>query len=148
MPFELREAVPGDFEQLFQIDRRCFPPGISYSRLELRSYMTRPGAFTLIAETPAVVGFIVTELGRRKIGHVITIDVLPGARRLGLGSALLSAAEGRVRAAGGREIYLETAVDNLAAISFYKKHDYYLEGTIPRYYPNGVDAFTMSKQLS
>ena len=147
MPFVLREAVPEDFEQLFEIDHRCFPPGISYSRLELKFYMTRAGAFTLVGKTPELAGFIVTEMGRRRVGHVITIDVVPEARRLGLGTALLTAAEQRVRAAGGRGMYLETAVDNLPAIKFYKKHDYYLERTIPRYYANGVDAFTMSKEF-
>ena len=43
---------------------------------------------------------------------------------------------------------LETAVDNLAALSFYKRHGYNVIRTWPRYYSNGVDALVMKKELS
>jgi len=48
--------------------------------------MRRPGAFTLVAEAKAVnvPGFVVAE-ARRKIGHIITIDVVQEARRTGVG---------------------------------------------------------------
>ncbi|MBA3914578.1 MAG: GNAT family N-acetyltransferase [Acidobacteriales bacterium] len=147
MPLRLRESLPGDFERLLEIDRECFPPGIAYSRLELKFYMKRPGAFTLIAELPEICGFIVAELNRGRQGHVITIDVLAAARRLGVGTALLTASEDRLRTAGATRLHLETAVDNLPAIRFYKRHGYFLERTIPHYYANGVDAFVMSKDL-
>jgi ribosomal protein S18 acetylase RimI-like enzyme len=43
--------------------------------------------------------------------------------------------------------YLETAVDNLPALAFYKRHNYFLLKTLPRYYSNGVDAFVLQKDL-
>ena len=42
---------------------------------------------------------------------------------------------------------LETAVDNRAALSFYKKHDYDVVKTILRYYSDGVDALVLKKDL-
>ncbi len=43
---------------------------------------------------------------------------------------------------------LETAVDNLAALAFYKRHGYSVVRTWPRYYSNGVDALVMKKELA
>jgi len=92
------------------------------------------------------VGFIVAEAAR-VTGHIITIDVLEEARRSGLGSRLMAAAEERLRAQGCRAVSLETAVDNAAALAFYKKHHYFLVKTLPRYYSTGVDAFVLKKDL-
>ena len=94
-----------------------------------------------------VLGFLVAECGRRKIGHVITIDVRSEARRHRVGSALLDAAELRLRSAQCELVRLETAVDNLAALSFYKRRGYNVVQTIPRYYSSGVDALLLEKQL-
>jgi len=146
--FSLRDFQPSDFEILWSIDQKCFPPGISYTRLELASYMRRRGAFTLVAEaSPDVLGFIVAQAGRSGSGHIITIDVLPNARRLGLGSKLLTAAEDQLRASECRSVHLETAVDNKEALAFYKRHDYFLVKTVPRYYSNSVDALVLQKDL-
>jgi [ribosomal protein S18]-alanine N-acetyltransferase len=64
-----------------------------------------------------------------------------------VGSLLLQAGEDRLRAAGSRAVGLETAVDNLAALAFYKRHGYSVVRTWPRYYSNGVDALVMKKEL-
>jgi ribosomal-protein-alanine N-acetyltransferase len=155
-----------DLEALWTIDQQCFPPGIAYSQRELNAYMKQWGSFTLVAKSApgtgksapegggaevgtasAMVGFLVASASRRGVGHVITIDVLPQARRLGLGSKLLTAAEDRLRSAGCRSVYLETAVDNQPALAFYKRHQYFLVKTVPRYYANEVDALVLQKDL-
>jgi len=147
--FTIREYRRSDFSRLWEIDQKCFPPGISYSQPELLFYMRRPRAFTLVAESPgedsSVAGFIVAEAAR--VGHIITIDVLQEFRRNGLGSQLMAAAEDRLRTEGCRSVILETAVDNATALAFYKRHQYFLAKTIPRYYATGVDAFVLKKDL-
>jgi [ribosomal protein S18]-alanine N-acetyltransferase len=164
--FTLRDFRREDFETLWSIDQKCFPPGISYSRLELAAYIRRRGSFTLVAESSDLhgnglpgpggrnaepssntLGFMVAEASRRGEGHILTIDVVPVARRLGVGSKLLTAAEDRLRAGKCHCIILETAVDNLAALAFYKRHGYFLLKTIPRYYSSGVDAFVLQRKL-
>jgi ribosomal-protein-alanine N-acetyltransferase len=67
---------------------------------------------------------------------------------LGVGSQLLQAAEDRLRAAGSKVVGLETAVDNLSALAFYKRHGYTVIETVPRYYSTGVDALRMKKDLA
>ncbi len=172
MPFTIRDFQPADFDTLWRIDQDCFPPGISYSRTELKFYMRRRRSFTLVAvdaapsaiattvpdsrkdgkHSPAIApagiaGFIVAEADGRGHGHIITIDVIAAARRSGVGSLLLTAAEDRLQAAGCPSVELETAVDNISALSFYKRHAYSVIKTFPRYYSNGVDALVLQKDL-
>lgn len=165
--FDIRRFEKSDFESLWKIDQECFDPQLAYSRPELAFYMRRPSAFTLVAEQnaiglnappenftsgksvvePKILGFIVAE-GRRQTGHIITIDVIAEARRLGVGSALLNAAENKLRENGALAVELETAVNNEAAIRFYKQRGYFVEKTVRGYYSNHLDALVMSKAFS
>jgi ribosomal-protein-alanine N-acetyltransferase len=174
--YTVRDNRPEEFDTLWKIDQSCFAPGIAYSRYELRAYMRRGGTFTLVAEAAAesvdgnsvnrgrvgevlkragevqeeadrVLGFLVAECGRRKIGHIITIDVRSEARRHRVGSALLDAAELRLLSAQCPLVRLETAVDNVAALLFYKRRGYNVLETFPRYYSNAMDALLLEKDL-
>ncbi len=170
--FAIRDFQPADLDALWRIDQECFPPGISYSRTELKLYLRRRGAFGLVAmstqpereapkptgasmqqrepaESPAgsIAGFIVAEVEHGK-GHIITIDVVAAARRHGVGSLLIRSAEDRLRASDFPLVELETAVDNISALAFYKRHGYTVVATIPRYYSNGVDALLLQKPLA
>ncbi len=147
--FVIREFKPEDFDVLWRMDQECFPPGIAYSKRELKEYVRQRGAFTLVAsdaDTGTVAGFIVVH--QAPTAHVITIDVGAQARRSGVGSRLLQAAEDRLRAGGSSAVGLETAVDNLTALAFYKRHGYSVVRTWPRYYSNGVDALVLKKELA
>lgn len=154
MQFTIRPYQVEDFHSLWEIDQSCFPPGISYTQFELKTYIHRPSAFTLVAEKAAldaenadIMGFIVGERTPRGRGHIITIDVRAEARRHGLGSLLLDSAELEFRLRKCGIVRLETAVDNVAALSFYKRHGYNVIRSIPRYYSNGVDALLLEKDL-
>ena len=96
VPFVIRDFRPEDLETLWRIDQECFAAGIAYSRQELKIYVRRKGSFTIVAEEAGgdeVAGFLVAQGGLT--GHIITIDVIPEARRSGVGSRLLRAAEER-----------------------------------------------------
>jgi [ribosomal protein S18]-alanine N-acetyltransferase len=156
--FLIRPYRAADFDRLWQIDQACFPPGIAYSQMELSGFITRRNAITLVAELPAsdhdrlrdsktIVAFAVSH-PYRKSGRILTLDVLPEARRSGLGSKLLLESEARLRQRGCTEVYLETAVDNDAALKLYHKLEYRILRTLPGYYPaHGLDAFLMGKEL-
>lgn len=98
----LRAVERADFESLYQLDQRCFAPGIAYSRADLLAFLSVPHSIALAAESAsgAIVGFIIAELrrkGDKRVGHIVTIDVAASMRRKGLGRALLFAVERRLR---------------------------------------------------
>jgi [ribosomal protein S18]-alanine N-acetyltransferase len=147
--FVIRDYKTKDFDTLWRMDQECFEPGIAYSKPELKFYIRHKATFTLLAansDDGTIAGFIVVQAG--VTGHVITIDVAASSRRSGVGSLLLTAGEERLRAAGIGSVGLETAVDNLSALSFYKRHGYNVIRTWPRYYSNGVDALVLRKDLN
>lgn len=159
MRFSIRQYRDDDFKTLLAIDQSCFAPGIAYSAFELKTYIIRKNAFTFVAEesldkdksivgapNSSILGFIVGERVR-DAGHIITIDVSTEARRHNVGSALLELAEKELRESKCNTVRLETAVDNLAALSFYKRHGYYVIKTIPHYYSNGLNALLLQKDL-
>jgi ribosomal-protein-alanine N-acetyltransferase len=145
----LRDADSRDFEALWSIDQQCFAPGIAYSKRELATYMAIRDSFTIVAVDgdAKIMGFLVATPRRNHTGHIITIDVLKEARRSGIGSKLLAAAEVRLLKLQCHTVSLETAVDNRSALTFYKRHQYFLLKTVPRYYSNGVDALVLQKNL-
>ena len=152
--FAIRDYRPADFETLWQVDQRCFPSGISYTQSELESFISKRNAITLVAEfqniraEDNIAGFVVANALRRKYAHVVTLDVVPEARRFGLGTKLMNVCEERLRAMGCTEIYLETAVDNEPALRLYKKLGYEVLGVLPEYYAShSLDAFEMAKRL-
>lgn len=151
--FKLREYQPDDFDRLLAIDRNCFVDGIAYSESEMRHFLSRPAAIRLVGEQEGKVhGFIIADRVRSRRsqecrGHIITIDVLPEARRSGLGSLLLNAAEEKIKKAGCAFVALETAIDNLGAMRFYKKHGYTGLKILPNYYLDSIDALLMGKEL-
>jgi [ribosomal protein S18]-alanine N-acetyltransferase len=155
----IREYRPEDFDQLWRLDQACFAPGIAYSRFELMYYIRGRRAFTLVVDdaNDKILGFAVAECrsARRGIGrtvssctgHVITLDVREEVRRSGVGTMLMDAVESRFRELGCDVAHLETAVDNVRAISFYRRRGYTVLSTIPRYYLGRLDALVMGKKL-
>jgi ribosomal protein S18 acetylase RimI-like enzyme len=167
--FRIRQFRKADLDTLWEIDQACFDPQLAYSRPELAFYIRRPGSFTLVAEaaddptddptgdngrSPAsssppakILGFIVAE-NRRGNGHIITIDVIAEARRSGVGSSLLRTTEEKLVQAGTGAVVLETPVNNLTAIRFYKREGYFVEKTVAGYYSGLLDALVMTKDLA
>jgi len=147
MEIRVRDGTPADFETLYEIDQRIFEPGIAYSRRQLQEYLALEGAQCLVAEAGGeILGFLVTAHAER-IGYVVTVDVLPPYRRMAVGTRLLDEGERRLAAGGVRRVELETATDNASAVAFWRKRGYRTRGVIEHYYPNGRDAFSMSKAI-
>jgi [ribosomal protein S18]-alanine N-acetyltransferase len=156
----IRDYRAADFERLWQIDQLCFPPGIAYTQMELNGFIMKRNAITLVAElvpdeaagdsaaVGQIAGYVLAQPVRRKYARLITLDILPEARRLGLATKLMNACEERLRFLGCAEMFLETAVNNEPGIALYRKLGYQILRTIPEYYSShSLDAFQMGKRL-
>ncbi len=153
----LRDYREADLPVLHALDQACFPPGIAYNRVELRSFLEHPSSFTKVAWSEAsVVGFAIVRPVRRRFRaaaggpiapalHILTIDVDPGARRQGVGAQLM---EWMIRKAGELRLHaivLEVAADNLVAQRFYEKFGFEVRGRIPGYYNGETDALEFER---
>jgi [ribosomal protein S18]-alanine N-acetyltransferase len=145
---QLREYEWHDFNAIYKLDQSCFPPGIAYSKTTLRYFLSLATGQSLLAvENNEIAGFILSEVNG-SLAHIITLDVGKAYRRSGVGSKLLSAMEDAVAAQGVRTVLLETAVNNEAAVAFWQRHGYSVEGVLKRYYLSHIDAYEMRKLLA
>ena len=143
---EIRDYKNADFKRLYEIDHAAFPKGIAYSHLELQFYIRSRKSRTLIAEADdEIVGFVIGCSEPRRLGHIITIDVIPHKQRQRIGSRLLDEIERWLWDQGTEAIYLETPVDDAGAQSFYEKHGYFVLERIEDYYNDSLDALVMMK---
>lgn len=132
----LRDARPSDLDALLALENACYPPNQAYSREEYRYALTRAKAVNLaLEEDGALVGFIGAFHHRsHRLGHVYTVNVHPTQRGRGLGRALMSACEERLRALGMRACVLEVNVENADAMRLYEKCGYDRKELLKDYY--------------
>jgi ribosomal-protein-alanine N-acetyltransferase len=149
----LRGVERADLDALFALDHKCFPPGIAYSRADLRYYLSHPRSFSVLAENArkSILGYAIAESHLEEgkcIGHIITIDVVPSARRNGLGRMLMEALLDHLHSVEAAKIRLEVAIDNADAQAFYQKLGFVKTGRIPGFYMGKLDALILEKSLT
>jgi ribosomal-protein-alanine N-acetyltransferase len=78
---------------------------------------------------------------------VVSIAVLPRARRKGVAQALINMAIEGMRVYKAKQCYLEVRVTNDAGVTLYKKLGFEVSRAMHGYYSDGEDAYVMSKKL-
>jgi ribosomal-protein-alanine N-acetyltransferase len=142
-----RDYRPSDLVAMWELDQQCFPPGIAYSRSELRAFLADRTAEAIVVEHGGRIVAFVLGTRRRADGHVVTLDVAAPARRQGLGRRLMLELEARFRARGVTRMRLEVAATNRVAIALYQRLGYRKVEVLRAYYGRGLDAWTMEKAL-
>jgi ribosomal-protein-alanine N-acetyltransferase len=138
-PPRYRGVNASDVDALVALDAICFAADIRYSKLVMSYYALHRDSETIVAEDAArIVGFIIAHLFFEGCGEIVTIDVHPEARRLGVGRELLRRAEESLARRGANIAFLEVDCDNSGALALYQEFGYvvrerYLEGETPRY---------------
>lgn len=80
--------------------------------------------------------------------EILTVGVVPAARRRGIARQLLAALLEHARTAGAREVYLEVRIDNDAARTLYASEGFAELGVRRGYYDHGrVDAVVMHRVI-
>jgi [ribosomal protein S18]-alanine N-acetyltransferase len=141
---------PGLAVPLAVMHRACFPED-PWDAPALDRILALSGVFGYLAcEADAPTGFAVArDLGEE--AEVLTVGVLPEARRHGVGRALLDAVLIETRRRGLESIVLEVAADNGAARRLYAGRGFRQVGRRPRYYrrPDSmVDALILRRSMA
>lgn len=116
-----------------------FPPGARWGADALVLQLGLPGAFGFLA---GPLGFVLARVAADE-AEILTIAVLPGHRRAGVGRALLLAAGSRAAASGARAMLLEVAEANDAARALYAGAGFQPVGRRKAYYGTGMDALVL-----
>ncbi len=154
--FRLRKFKPDDLQAVMQINRETLPENYSdYFFMDL--YERFPETFIVAELDGKVAGYIMCRVevglsnfglgGLIRKGHVVSIAVLPRARRKGIAQALINSALEGMQYYKAKQCYLEVRVTNDAGIALYKKLGFEVSRTIHGYYSDGEDAYVMSKKL-
>lgn len=80
--------------------------------------------------------------------QILTVGVIPTARRRGIGQALLDALLDEARRRGASAVFLEVRVENDAALALYRRNGFADLRVRRGYYDNGrADALEMQREL-
>uniref|UniRef100_UPI001F012A0B GNAT family N-acetyltransferase n=1 Tax=Falsiroseomonas oryziterrae TaxID=2911368 RepID=UPI001F012A0B len=120
-----------------------FPAGERWGADAIRLMLEMPGAFGLVARD----GFVLARVAADE-AEILTLAVLPEARRQGVGGALLAGAMAAAAARGAAAMFLEVSEGNAAARALYAAAGFSGVGRRRRYYPDGSDAVVLRRTLS
>jgi ribosomal-protein-alanine N-acetyltransferase len=132
----IRPASGNDLDAISEIEQKCFPGSIAYSKRQLAYLLLRANSASFVESCGGVIrGFVIVTYRRRSLtGHIETIDVDPIYSKLGIGLRLLTFAEEDMRKRGKRRSQLEVSEGNKVALKLYKKAGYTLKERVKRYY--------------
>jgi ribosomal protein S18 acetylase RimI-like enzyme len=147
----LRAYRAGDLNAMHALDVICFEPPFRFTHSAMRRFAEAKNARVVIAEERgALVGFVILHIedaeGSR-YGYVVTLDVSPGHRRMGLAGQLMHEVERQALAEGSVAVVLHVFTGNDHAIGFYEKHDFVRSYREPDFYGRDSDAWVFHKPL-
>jgi ribosomal-protein-alanine N-acetyltransferase len=154
--YNLRKFVPNDLQAIMQINRVCLPENYTdFFFMDL--HQRYPETFIVAEKNDKFFGYIMcrVEVGLSSIGlggltrkgHIVSIAVMPQARRRGVAQAVINRSLEGMKYYKVKQAFLEVRVTNEPAISLYKKLDFEISKTISGYYSDGEDAYVMTKKL-
>ena len=117
----------GETAELARVHAQCFAE--VWNAEAMAALLATPGTFAMVAEG----GFIMVRAVADE-SEVLTLAVIPAARRRGIATALVSRAAERAAEVGAGVMFLEVNAANLPAISLYKRLGFTTVGHRKAYY--------------
>jgi ribosomal-protein-alanine N-acetyltransferase len=139
----MRPVRAEDAPALAALHGSAFPEGERWGPDAILLMLEMPGAFGL--NLPGI-GFVLARVAADE-AEILTLAVLPAARRQGHGGALLAGAMAQALARGAATMFLEVSERNLAARALYGAAGFIEAGRRRRYYADGSDALVLTRGL-
>lgn len=155
-PLHIRQAVRADLGAMLRIEQASFADPWTVDSLATALSLERMRV--LVAESadwgrehggtaPEVLGYVVALVVGPE-AEIADLAVAPGARRGGIGRALLSGALAELKAAAVRTVYLEVRESNHAARTLYEAYGFESVGRRRGYYRSPVeDALVLKREI-
>lgn len=147
---EIRNALDKDFEEVFDIENKCFVEPYKRKDLEYEFHGNQLNKILVAISNDKVVGFIDFMITFNS-ATIVQVAVLDEFRHQGIASRLLKEMENCFPKENiddvVENITLEVRESNIAAQNLYKKDGYEFIVKKPHYYSNGEDAIYMVKRL-
>lgn len=128
----ISQALVGDAGSFAELHGLCFDRGWSVD--DFQKFLADDMVLAFKAEMEnRLYSFV---LARRVAdeAELLTICTAADVRRQGFGAVLISRLIDELRSSGGRQLFLEVAEDNVAAIRLYEGLGFEMYGRRPRYY--------------
>jgi ribosomal-protein-alanine N-acetyltransferase len=130
------------------LDDVCFERTFRFSRAAMRSFAEAKRARVVVAEADGeLAGFAILHIEHGS-GYVVTLDVAPEQRRLGLATRLMDELASQARSAGCSKMMLHVYPANVAAVRFYERLGFVFQTTVPGFYGVGLDALKYRMPLA
>ncbi len=149
----IRPATLCDIDELYAIEKKCFPGKTAYSFRQLYYLVTKANSSCFVElQNKRIRGFIIILFRKNsRVAGVETIDVDPDFRRKGIAQRLLRTAEREMHQKGMLYSRLEVSAANHAARLLYTKNGYRAVAVLKNYYHydhhGSYDAIRMMKRL-
>jgi [ribosomal protein S18]-alanine N-acetyltransferase len=137
---QIRQFRAQDIGAISEIEQVSFKdPFPSYFLSQLAD--NNPATFLVAVIADKIVGYAVIDRWPDQ-DHLVSIAVLPGSRRNGVGQVLLDRLIDNVQTGS---LKLEVRRSNIAALDLYRKNGFVQTGLAHSYYTDGEDAIQMEK---
>lgn len=150
-PVRIRPAAPGEAGCLADLYAAAFSEPFTLPAVEI--LLASSGAWALIAEAGKggePVGFAIARAVAEEV-EILSLGVVPAARRRGVARLLLRAVCDRLDATAAARLYLEVGADNPPALALYRESGFETVGRRRGYYRRAggrrVDALIMCLAL-
>lgn len=143
MTATLKPITTAHAAALALIHQATFPPDEAWNANVIALHLGLPGGFGFINTGG---GMVLARVAMDE-SEILTLGVVPGARRLGLGTKLLRAAMTHAASLNALSMFLEVSEANAAAQALYTGLGFTEVGRRKRYYANGDDAMVMRAAL-
>jgi ribosomal-protein-alanine N-acetyltransferase len=147
----LRPYRAKDLDAMHALDVECFDKPFRFSRSAMRRFAEAKTARVVIAEEEdALVGFVILDIEVTEdgcLGYIVTLDVSPQHRRMGLAGQLMQQAEREAFREGCDAIVLHVFTGNEPAMRFYTRRGFIPSHRESDFYVRGMDAWVFQKRL-
>lgn len=147
----MRQLTAVDAREMASIHAESFAPPFGTGGWDALEMATHTGRDLCLGtdQDGTLAAFVIVSVAADQ-AEILTIATAKAARRQGLGHTLLDEVTAQLRDRGARELFLEVAEDNPAALALYRSAGFQPIGRRPGYYRR-VDgrfaAVTFSKKL-